>query len=188
MGARAALVVSIATSAVACGGAVATDPSSTSTGVAGAPNPPPPPASSEPAIDYSIEPNTKEEAFVMCRTPPRDWEDVLDPSEETITKERWVMCQPRQWVMSFGTDHQMVVEGQPYTTWDWGLVLPEKKTLVIPFPLDANGGFGIARGVPQRARGGYDHWLHLAVDPRESGTLAPQLGGETQAIFLRIHQ
>ena len=184
----------VGSSVFACGGAVVTDPDGSGStrppvdrqpaGVA--PGGTPTVAPGVPPPDYTIQPATTAEALKQCDTPPKDWEDTLNPARSTYATFRWVMCKPR-WVMLFIADDRMVVEGFPNSVWDWGLVLPAEKVMVMPFPITPDGsGFGIARGVPQRARGGLEHWLRLPVNPEESGALAPLLHGQTEAIFVRV--
>jgi hypothetical protein len=196
-----ALVLGFVAWMTGCGGAVASDggkPSPTDPAPVaspGQPQPAPPAQPAGPPIDYSIVPLNVAEARRQCASPPTDWEPTPSPTQADYLGH-WVMCSrptasgdlvpTTSWHILLIADDSYVVEGYPYELWDWGLVIPDKRVLVMPFRADDANGYGIARGTPQRARGGFAHWLRLPVDPSESGLLAPLLHGMTEAIWVRV--
>jgi hypothetical protein len=193
---QAAVATIVGSTVLACGGAVASEGSGASQSGARGDSPAEPPAPPSPAKpDFTIEPANVAEGREQCQRPPTDWEPTEHPDLADYAGHHWVMCArptasgvvipSTSWHMFLGADRTYVIEGRPHETWDYGLVIPERRTMVIPFPVDDANGYGMGRGIPHQAHGAI-HWLRLAVDPSESGLLEPKLHGMSEAIFVRV--
>ncbi|OJY29641.1 MAG: hypothetical protein BGO98_48295 [Myxococcales bacterium 68-20] len=173
---RSWILSGVALSISACGGIVPSD--SLTAGAQGA-------STASTPLDFSIEPASVDEARALCARPPTEWEVTPTPAPSDYAGSRWIMCNPSL-VLDVNQNGSSTIEGRPYSTWGFALQEPQRETMVVVFPIDDTNGYGIGSGRPERARGGFSHWLRLPVDPNDSGLLAPKLNGMTEATFVRI--